>query len=50
MLRKVEITCALLLVLIAGLCLWYFRPITAGIMASIAIAIATGLYIHSSAD
>ena len=47
MARDVEAKLAMLLIPVAGFCLWYFSHVTAAITSSIAITIATDLYLHS---
>jgi hypothetical protein len=45
--RELEATLALLLVPVAAFCLWDFSYFSGAIAATIALALSTGLYIHS---
>jgi hypothetical protein len=47
MTRKLEVAIALLLIPVAGFCLWDFSYVTGAIDSTIALALSGGLYMHS---
>jgi hypothetical protein len=47
MTSQLEVAIALILIPVAGFCLWDFSYVTGAVASSIALAFSIGLYMHS---
>lgn len=47
MTRELEVALALIFIVISGFCLWDFSYVTGAVTATVAQALAIGLYMHS---